>query len=136
KNPAFGPAQSCALTGIFFSRSINVSSVYIWSTMTVASEDTAGIDVIPWLSRMMLDVIGLAGFNYEFDALNANEGPNELNQAFSVIFSATRKMSVLPMLKTWIPLLRWIVSSPLRRDRRFHGDLPCVDVPQPQLHFR
>ncbi|KAG0696611.1 cytochrome P450 [Suillus ampliporus] len=112
-NPAFGPAQIRALTDIFFSKSIKLRD--IWSTMTVASEDAAGVDVMPWLSRMTLDVIGLAGFNYEFDALNANEEPNELNQAFSVIFSATRKMSVLPMLKAWIPLLRWIPSE---RDRQ------------------
>ncbi|KAG1852910.1 cytochrome P450 [Suillus tomentosus] len=98
QNPAFGPAQIRALTDIFLSKSIKLRD--IWSTMTVASEHAARMDIMPWLSKMTLDVIGLAGFNYEFDALNATDKPNELNQAFSVMH---------------IPLLRWIPSD---RDRK------------------
>lgn len=112
-NPAFGPAQIRALTDIFISKSIQLRDV--WSTMTVASEHTTRIDIMPWLSKMTLDVIGLAGFNYEFNALNATDKPNELNQAFSVMFSAGQQMSIIPILKGWIPLLRWIPSD---RDRK------------------
>ncbi|KAG2131029.1 cytochrome P450 [Suillus clintonianus] len=112
-NPAFGPAQIRALTDIFIDKSIKLRD--IWSTMTAASEHTARIDIMPWLSKMTLDVIGLAGFNYEFDALNATDKPNELNQAFSVMFSASQQISIIPMLKAWIPLLRWIPSD---RDRK------------------
>jgi hypothetical protein len=64
--------------------------------------------------------MSIVGFNYEFDALNATDKPNELNQAFSVMFSAGQQISILPMLKAWIPLLRWIVSSPLRPDINCH----------------
>lgn len=112
-NPAFGPAQIRSLTDIFISKSIKLRDV--WSTMTVASEHAARIDIMPWLSKMTLDVIGLAGFNYEFDALNATNKPNELNQAFSVMFSAGQQLSIIPILKAWIPLLRWIPSD---RDRK------------------
>ncbi|OJA09059.1 hypothetical protein AZE42_04725 [Rhizopogon vesiculosus] len=112
-NPAFGPAQIRALTDIFFSKSIKLRDV--WSTMTASGEHAIRIDVMGWLSKMTLDVIGLAGFNYEFDALNSNEKPNELNQAFSVMFSAGQRVSLLPILKAWIPLLRWIPSD---RDRK------------------
>ncbi|KAG2339110.1 cytochrome P450 [Suillus weaverae] len=112
-NPAFGPAQIRALTDIFISKSIKLRDV--WSTMTIASEHAARIDIMPWLSKMTLDVIGLAGFNYEFDALNTTGKPNELNQAFSVMFSASQQISIIPMLKAWIPLLRWI---PTDRDRK------------------
>lgn len=112
-NPAFGPAQIRALTDIFISKSIKLRDV--WSTMTVASEHATRIDIMPWLSKMTLDVIGLAGFNYEFDALNATDKPNELNQAFTVMFSAGQQLSILPILKAWIPLLRWIPSD---RDRK------------------
>ncbi|KAG2353762.1 cytochrome P450 [Suillus spraguei] len=112
-NPAFGPAQIRALTDIFVSKSIKLRD--IWSTMSVASEHTTRIDIMPWLSKMTLDVIGLAGFNYDFDALNTTNKPNELNQAFSVMFSAGQQLSILPLLKARIPLLRWIPSD---RDRR------------------
>jgi hypothetical protein len=56
------------------------------------------------------------GFNYEFNALNATDKPNELNQAFSVMFSAGQQMSIVGILKSRFPFLRWIVSSPLRPD--------------------
>ena len=39
------------------------------------------------LGMMTLDVIGLAGFNYEFDALNPQKPPNELQHAFHTIAS-------------------------------------------------
>jgi hypothetical protein len=32
--------------------------------MTVASEHTTRIDIMPWLSKMTLDVIGLAGMSF------------------------------------------------------------------------
>jgi hypothetical protein len=35
----------------------------VWSAMTVASEHTTRIDIMPWLSKMTLDVIGLAGMS-------------------------------------------------------------------------
>ncbi|KAG0696191.1 cytochrome P450 [Suillus ampliporus] len=113
QNPAFGPAQIRALTDIFLSKSIKLRD--IWSTMTAASEHATRIDILSWLSKMTLDVIGLAGFNYDFDALNETEKPNELNQAFSVIVSASQLTSVLPMLEAWIPLLRWIRSDSDRK---------------------
>lgn len=112
-NPAFGPAQIRALTDIFISKSIQLRDV--WSTMTVDSEHTTRIDIMPWLSKMTLDVIGLAGFNYEFNALNATDKPNELNQAFSVMFSAGQQMSIVGILKSRFPFLRWIPSD---RDRK------------------
>jgi hypothetical protein len=36
----------------------------VWSTMTAASEHTTRIDIMPWLSKMTLDVIGLAGMSF------------------------------------------------------------------------
>jgi hypothetical protein len=60
--------------------------------------------------------MNVVGFNHEFCALNATDKLNELNQAFSVMFSAGQQMSIIGMLKSRFPLLRWIVSSPLRPD--------------------
>ncbi|KAG1908913.1 cytochrome P450 [Suillus fuscotomentosus] len=59
-NPAFGPAQIRALTDIFLSKSIKLRD--IWSTMTVASEHAARMDIMPWLSKMTLDVIGVENY--------------------------------------------------------------------------
>ncbi|KAF9230065.1 hypothetical protein BU15DRAFT_69515 [Melanogaster broomeanus] len=57
------------------------------------STTSACIDVLPWLHRVTLDVIGLAGFNYNIDALNANETPSELNEAFSAVTAIPKFVS-------------------------------------------
>lgn len=59
---------------------------------------------------MTLDVIGLAGFNYNFQAMETREKPNELNAAFKTIFQGDTSLPVLQMLRMFIPALRVIVS--------------------------
>lgn len=66
------------------------------------------LDALSWLSKMTLDVIGEAGFNYRFNALKS-EG-NELNEAFKTMFGAAQALSPLPVLQAYIPVLRLIVS--------------------------
>jgi hypothetical protein len=69
------------------------------------------LDVLSWLTRATLDVIGLAGFGYSFDALEPKAGEsNELADAFSVIFSAARKFRIITVLQVWFPFLRRFVS--------------------------
>ncbi|KAF9232616.1 cytochrome P450 [Melanogaster broomeanus] len=116
QNPAFGPAQIRALTGIFFSEAIRLRDVWSSEIANNATINTtsARIDIVPWLSRMALDVIGLAGFNYGFDALNANEKPNELNEAYATIIK-NQKLAILPVLQAWIPLFRLVPGGHARR---------------------
>ncbi|KAF9219209.1 cytochrome P450 [Gyrodon lividus] len=116
-NPAFGPARIRALTDIFLAKAIRLRDIWSSEIAKDPSTNTTGarIDIMPWLSRMTLDVIGLAGFNYDFDALNANEKPNELNEAFSTMFTATQKLSIFPVLQAWISPLRLIPSDRARK---------------------
>ncbi|KAG6861475.1 hypothetical protein C0995_016254 [Termitomyces sp. Mi166 len=108
-NPAFGPTQIRELTEIFMAKSIQLRD--IWA-VDIAKEGGVGrIEVLSWLSRATLDIIGLAGFNYKFDALNENHEQNELNAAFSTIFHAGTTMSLIPMLKTLFPPLRFLRST-------------------------
>ncbi|THH06763.1 hypothetical protein EW146_g9513, partial [Bondarzewia mesenterica] len=62
------------------------------------------VDVLSWLGRATLDVIGEAGFGYRFDALT--DTTNELASAFGIIFSTARKFRVMTILQVWFPLLR------------------------------
>jgi len=73
------------------------------------------VDVLAWLARATLDVIGEAGFGYEFHSLASaakrgeekeGESENELARAFGVIFSAARKFRVITVLQAWFPGLR------------------------------
>jgi hypothetical protein len=80
------------------------------------------IDVLSYLSRATLDVIGLSGFGYNFDSLphpeeldasGKREGKkdSELAKAFSVIFSSARKFRAMTILQVWFPFLRRFVSD-------------------------
>ncbi|KAF8131022.1 cytochrome P450 [Boletus edulis] len=115
-NPAFGPAQIRALTDIFLEKSVRLCDVLSAEIAKnpVGTTTGARIDIIPWLSRMTLDAIGLAGFNYNFDALNANEKPNELNEAFNTVNEVMQKMTTLSILQAWFPLFRILPSDRAR----------------------
>ncbi|KAF9235965.1 cytochrome P450 [Melanogaster broomeanus] len=115
-NPAFGPAEIRALTGIFLSKAIRLCDVWSSEIVNNAATNTTGarIDVVPWLSRMTLDVIGLAGFHYNVDALNANEKPSELNEVYATIIE-NQQFSLLVALQAWVPLFRLVPGDQLRR---------------------
>ncbi|KAH0835842.1 cytochrome P450 [Lanmaoa asiatica] len=100
-NPGFGPAQIRALTNIFLEKAVRLRDTWSSEIAKDPAGTTSGarLDVIPWLSRMTLDIIGLAGFNYNIDALKANERPNELNEAFATMTAAGHKVSILPALQ-------------------------------------
>ncbi|KAK7026779.1 hypothetical protein VNI00_015437 [Paramarasmius palmivorus] len=106
-NPAFGPAQVRALTKIFVDKSIELRDA--WAN-TIESDGVGRIDALMWLTRMTLDVIGQAGFNYNFQAMQGE--PNELNVAFSHVFeSGTSQMDFPVLLKLFFPILRLLPET-------------------------
>lgn len=60
---------------------------------------------------MTLDVIGQAGFNYQFNVLNPEGKSNDLNEAFNTMSRAVQSLSPLAVLQVFIPVFRMIVSS-------------------------
>ncbi|KAJ7740499.1 cytochrome P450 [Mycena olivaceomarginata] len=114
-NPAFGAPQVRELTEIFVDKSIQLRD--IWATQIANSSfGVARVEVLSWLSKATLDIIGLAGFNYTIDALGAPEGaaPNELAEAFEALFASETGFSLARFLQLRFPLLRRI---PLKRDQ-------------------
>ncbi|KAF8816754.1 hypothetical protein BYT27DRAFT_7076267, partial [Phlegmacium glaucopus] len=89
--PAFGPQQIRDLTEIFLEISLGLRD--IWSTEIVKHDGAAPIECLSWMGRTTLDIIGLAGFNYKFNALSSDPDKNELMKAFSRIFKAGEKPS-------------------------------------------
>lgn len=126
-------------TGIFIQKAIQVGPLLsrgvwfciyfvklrdIWLLESLKHGNSVRIDVLSWLNKMTLDVIGLAGvcdirilivglprtgFNYNFEALSNKQ--TELNDALAAIFKADSKPSIIPMLKTRVPFLRFLVSD-------------------------
>ncbi|KAF8834502.1 cytochrome P450 [Paxillus ammoniavirescens] len=117
-NPAFGPAQIRGLTDIFVAKAICLRD--LWSCEIAnapMNADGALLEMMSWLSRMTLDVIGLAGFNYDIDALSATEKPNELNVAFTTVLGALEKLNIFFALQAWVPPLRLIPNDRARKVR-------------------
>ncbi|KAJ3928287.1 MAG: cytochrome P450 [Lentinula lateritia] len=107
-NPAFGPAQVRDLTETFIDKSLELKDV--WSSQIVNGGGTAKINALDWISKMTLDVIGLVGFNYEFNTLKENGESNKLAQAFATIFGdldmEKAKYQPWTVLQTLFPILR------------------------------
>ncbi|KAJ7911563.1 cytochrome P450 [Mycena leptocephala] len=107
-NPAFGAPQIRELTEIFVAKSAELRD--IWSAQATNAGGTARIDVLSWLSKATLDIIGLAGFNYEFNNLSS-DGTSELGAAFSTIFRTGMKIDLIRILQTWVAALRFIPTK-------------------------
>ncbi|KAK7438395.1 hypothetical protein VKT23_018009 [Stygiomarasmius scandens] len=108
-NPAFGAAQIRELTDVFIEKSLQLRD--IWAAQISQEGASAKLDVLSWLSRMTLDVIGLAGFNYKFDALNPEGEINELNRAFNLIFGDGNRFDFWGLLQAFFPVLRVLPSA-------------------------
>ncbi|KZP27709.1 cytochrome P450 [Athelia psychrophila] len=105
-NPAFGATQIRALTNVFTEKALMLRDR--WSSEMSTDPKGTRIDVLKWLNLTTLDVIGQAGFNYQFDALDPASPLNELNEAFKNLFNATQHFSILFLLQEYIPILRII----------------------------
>ncbi|KAJ6500711.1 cytochrome P450 [Mycena sanguinolenta] len=107
-NPAFGAPQVRELTGIFIQKSIELRD--IWAAQTANSGGSSPVDALSWLSKATLDIIGLAGFNYNFNSL-ASEEQTELGAAFATTFQAGQTINTLRVLQTWFPSLRFLRTN-------------------------
>ncbi|KAL0573184.1 hypothetical protein V5O48_008777 [Marasmius crinis-equi] len=93
-NPAFGPVEIRAITEVFFEKSIELRDAWATQIENEGKGVEIQVDVLHWLSRMTLDVIGQAGFNYQLDAISGKY--NALNEAFSHTFASGSFMSFTP----------------------------------------
>ncbi|KAF7331414.1 Cytochrome P450 [Mycena kentingensis (nom. inval.)] len=106
QNQAFGPAQIRLLAEGFVTKSNQLRDV--WNHQ-LKNPDGQVIDVYLGLRQMTLDVIGDAGFNYDFDALQQRNGKsNELADLFTRIIHSpdAQTASGFHLLQSMFPALR------------------------------
>ncbi|KAI0640505.1 cytochrome P450 [Trametes meyenii] len=117
-NPAFGPAQIRELTSIFVDKSIILRDK--WAAMITQSGSAARIDVLSGLNQMTLDVIGMAGFSYDIDALGVHGSQSELNRAFQRPAGSTagHGFPFIVIAKTYFPILKFIPDRMSNRSSR------------------
>jgi cytochrome P450 len=102
-NPAFSPAHIRDVTPIFLDKALELRELFLHKVSESDHSTGAQIDVMSWLTRMTLDVIGIAGFDYQFEALTDKK--NELSEAFAMMFSPT-SIRLWAILRAVIPAFR------------------------------
>jgi hypothetical protein len=75
-------------------------------------DQSTRIDALHWLSRATLDIIGLAGFNYDFNTISTGDEGNEMAHAFHKM-NNPGGLPVLMFMKGLFKALRIIVSRRL-----------------------
>ncbi|KAJ7778746.1 cytochrome P450 [Mycena maculata] len=109
-NPAFGPPQVRELTGIFVQKSLELRDIL--NVQVANAGGTARVNITTWLNKTTLDIIGLAGFNYNFNSLAALDSEStELGAAFSTIFQSGMNQNALRVLQGFFPAFRFIRTN-------------------------
>ncbi|KAJ7144224.1 cytochrome P450 [Mycena epipterygia] len=107
-SPAFGISQIRGLTQLFVDKSLELCAV--WAREDLDDSGWARINVLAGLKSMTLDVIGLAGFNYEFNALNPAKERAELNSVFrQLVANPNRRLQANFILRANFPFLRFLI---------------------------
>ncbi|CUA74246.1 Cytochrome P450 CYP72A219 [Rhizoctonia solani] len=118
-SPSFGPAQVRELVPIFWNKSNKLRD--IWLDILKESPD-GSINVLSWLSRATLDIIGAAGFDHHFNSLEGND-EDELSAAFNKIFQHSQTPGILALLANIFPILEYI---PTQRKREIAAGLASM----------
>ncbi|KAG9003824.1 hypothetical protein FRB93_010840 [Tulasnella sp. JGI-2019a] len=106
-NPCFGAAQIRELVPIFNTKAFQLRDIWLHQISEHSEESGYEIDVFKGLSQVTLDIIGLAGFNYNFNALVEGE-TNELARAFNDLLAPTTSFQILPFLQSRYSILKLI----------------------------
>ncbi|KAJ7262512.1 cytochrome P450 [Mycena rebaudengoi] len=122
-NPAFGISQIKGLTEVFVEKSLQVRKIQV-----SAGGSSAQIEVLSWLRRMTLDVIGQAGFNYHFDAMGTAGEPDELNDAFTQLFHSpfAQRNAGLRLAQTSVPILLLVPLPGVRALNYAHAKMMAI----------
>ncbi|EUC64329.1 cytochrome P450 family hydroxylase [Rhizoctonia solani AG-3 Rhs1AP] len=97
--PAFSSANLQDFLPIFFGKAKELRAK--WDNITVSDgENGAEIDVYHWMSRVTFDIIGLAGFDYAFNATENEENPVYLayKEMFAMTLDLERSRGLISML--------------------------------------
>ncbi|KAF7351505.1 hypothetical protein MSAN_01582800 [Mycena sanguinolenta] len=108
-NPAFGPTQLRALTEIFVEKSRQLRD--LWLARAASDGGVARVNVVPEFSTAALDIIGKAGFNYDFRSLGTGSENirDELHEAFAKIADSQAFTGFFDVLKARFAFLRAIL---------------------------
>jgi cytochrome P450 len=110
--PGFSISSIRALAPIFWQKALLLSK--LWKDeMLKAGMTTKSIEVLEWLNRTTLDIIGEAGFGTDINSLENPETP--LREAYRLVFAFDLGSRVLHGLQAFIPSTKYIPAK-MNRD--------------------
>ncbi|GBC02750.1 hypothetical protein RclHR1_00480007 [Rhizophagus clarus] len=118
-NPAFAHNNVKEMVPTF----IRVASTLIGLIEDKVNSGESNINLTPYISKATLDVIGLAGFNYEFNSLTSS---NELAEAYNALFNSPNPTLrfISTVLANYIPFFREI---PIKMNRDFKNACAIIN---------
>ena len=119
--PAFSTRRIRDLYSVFGSKALEYMSILEKQIGTKARKAT--INISSWNSRVTLDIIGKAGFDFDFNSLT--EPHSKLNTAYEKAFEASKAAQRLRLLTLIIP--GWLLDIlPIERQQIIHRSMDIV----------
>ncbi|GAD95277.1 cytochrome P450, putative [Paecilomyces variotii No. 5] len=113
--PGFSIASIRTLAPIFWRKAILMAD--LWEQeMNVAKAKTRSFEVLEWLNRTTLDIIGEAGFGTDINSLEHPETP--LREAYRAVFVFDLGSRILHGLQAFFPMTKYLPAK-MNRDMEF-----------------
>ena len=110
--PGFSISSIRALSPVFWSKSLLLSK--LWKEEMAESRVTIkAFEVLEWLNRTTLDIIGQAGFGTDINSLENPETP--IREAYRLVFAFDIGSRILHGLQAFIPSTKYIPAK-MNRD--------------------
>ncbi|KEP47409.1 cytochrome P450 family protein [Rhizoctonia solani 123E] len=120
-NPAFSAPHIRNLVPIFWAKSNQLRDIWLETLRDKPEGET--IDVLLGLTCAALDIIGIAGFGYEFHSLEGTD-EDELAKAFMGVFNSNEERPSMVALFFMISCHR--LGIPTKQSRRMEANLETI----------
>ncbi|TVY16116.1 Cytochrome P450 monooxygenase FUM15 [Lachnellula arida] len=110
--PGFSIASIRALSPVFWQKSLLLSKLWR-EEMAEARVTTKCFEVLEWLNRTTLDIIGQAGFGTDINSLENPETP--IREAYRLVFAFDIGSRILHGLQAFIPSTKYLPAK-MNRD--------------------
>ncbi|KZT41436.1 cytochrome P450 [Sistotremastrum suecicum HHB10207 ss-3] len=102
-NPAFSPQNLRGFIPLFFSKAEELRDK--WLSLMSNPSDGVKVDICHWISRATFDVIGIAGFDYQFHAIQ--DESNEVYLAYKDMFeiAISQGQNLKSIIGIYLPII-------------------------------
>lgn len=117
--PGFSTQSIRSLLPVFWSKGTQVASKWR-DEMASKNLTTTTIEVLEWLNRTTLDIIGQAGFGYNINSIDQPE--TSIRQAYRLVFAFDIWSRILHGVQAFVPASKYIPAK-MNRDMQESHDI-------------